>query len=373
MLLRPKLTRRGRQYRPRIASGFIVVVLTACEPVYPTGVNVEPALNRLTEPGLVSPVGGGVYVTRSDYRINPGDVVAIKFPRLPAYTDTFVVRPDGKISPPLIHSVVAAGLTSDELQDVLIASYRDLVRAVPPPSKRTYPMQVDDVLSVRFPYIPDMNSDVTVRGDGRISLPLIGDIVAERRTPATLQTELKKLYTGKIDNPEVTVMVKEPRSDIYELDGVVRLLPSPALRELSVNITKTAPLLYYVGGEVPSPGVQPFVGDLTALQAIYTAGGSATSGDMRSVVILRRGLDNSVVRIVTDLTADLGGTGTGDVALQPFDVIIVPRSNIAKVGDALDQYIYRLVRPLSNSSVGFFFTRQIGTVHQNTQTTVTGP
>jgi polysaccharide export outer membrane protein len=218
-----------------------------------------------------------------------------------------------------------------------------------------------------------MNSDVTVRGDGRISLPLIGDVVAERRTPATLQAELKKMYTGKIDNPEVTVMVKEPRLDIYERDGVVRLLPNPALEELAINITKTAPLLFYVGGEVPSPGVQPFVGDITALQAVYTAGGSATSGDMRSVVLLRRGPDNNVVRMVTDLTADLAGTGTGDVALQPFDVVIVPRSNIAKVGDAFDQYIYRLVRPLSNSSVGFFFTRQIGTVHQQTQTNVTGP
>jgi len=121
---------------------------------------------------------------------------------------------------------------------------------------------------------------------------------------------------------------------------------------------------------VPSPGVRPFSAGSSALQAIYSAGGPTLSGDMRSVIILRRGANDSVIRLVTDLSQDLSGAGTGDTVIQPFDVVLVPRSNIAKVGDAFDQYIYRIVRPLANSSVGFYFTKQVGSVKQDT--TLTG-
>ncbi len=90
------------------------------------------------------------------------------------------------------------------------------------------------------------------------------------------------------------------------------------------------------------------------------------TGDMRSVIVLRKAPNDRVLRLVTNLTADVAGEGTGNTLLKPFDVVIVPRSTIALVGDALDQYIYRTVRPLANSSVGFFFTKQVGILHQET-------
>jgi len=341
--------------------------LAACAPVYTPGVSVEQPISRLT--GQTLSAAGPGFRSRPDYRINLGDVLAIRFPRLPAYSDTFTVRPDGKISPPLIRSVLAAGRTSDELHDALTAAYRNLVHSVPPPSRRRYPVQVGDVLLVHFQYAPDLNSEVTVRGDGRISLPLVGDVVAERRTTDALRADLKARYTKKIDNPEVAVTVKEARPDIFEYKGVVQPVPDPALLDLSVNITKTVPLLVYVGGEVPAPGIQPYVNDVSAMQAIYTAGGPVPSGDMRSVVILRRGPNDGVVRVITDLGGDRSGPGAGDIALQPFDVVVVPRSTIAKIGDVMEQYIYRVVRPLANSSAGFFFTRQVGAVQQQSDTT----
>jgi protein involved in polysaccharide export with SLBB domain len=213
-----------------------------------------------------------------------------------------------------------------------------------------------------------MNSEVTVRGDGHISLPVVGDIVAENKTTVALQTELTRLYTDHVSNASLVVIVKESQSNVYEHNGIVRPAPDPGLMELSVNVTKTVPLLVYVGGEVPAPGIQPFIANTSALQAIYTAGGPTPTADMRSVVILRRGKDDTAVRVVINLNADLAGERTDNMMLQPFDVVIVPRSTIALFGDTLDQYVYRTLRPVANSSVGFFFTKQVGTFNQDTHT-----
>lgn len=344
----------------------LVLSLAGCAPVYETGVSVQPPLNSLTYQGLVG--DGGAPVRQADYRINLGDTISIKFPRRPAYSDNFVVRPDGKISPPLLKSVLVAGRTSDDVQTTLVSMYGRLVRSAPPPAQRRYVLQPNDVLSVRFPYSADMNSEVVVRGDGRISLPIVGDVVAENKTPQELQTQLQQLYAPHVTNADLVVMVKESQSNLYQYRGLMRQVPDPGLTELTINVTKTAPLLVYVGGEVPAPGLQPYVAQTSALQAIYTAGGPAPTADMRSVVILRRGPDGSGIRLVTDLTTDLAGAGTGNTVLHPYDMVIVPRSTITLVGDALDQYLYRLVRPLANSSVGVFFTKQIGTLNQFTRT-----
>ena len=87
---------------------------------------------------------------------------------------------------------------------------------------------------------------------------------------------------------------------------------------------------------------------------------------MRSVVILRRGAEDGVIRLVADLTRDLSGSGTANTMIQPYDIVVVPRSMIAQAGDALDQYLYRIVRPLANSSFAYYFTQQVGTLHQET-------
>jgi protein involved in polysaccharide export with SLBB domain len=358
----------------RPAAAVLAMALVAgCEPTYRTGVKVQPPIHRLSPTSLGFEPSTVAFHPMGDYRIMPGDVVSIRFPRRPAFSDTFLVRPDGKISPPLIGSVLAASRTSDELQAALVARYRQLLASVPPPSRRRYLLRVDDVVEVRFPYTPEMNSVVTVRADGRISLPLIGSVIAEGKSPTALQDELKQLYADKLTNPQPVVILKDARSDVYEYRGRMQEMPDPEMTELYVNITKTAPQLIYVGGEVPAPGLQAYLAGTSELQAVYAAGGPTPAAEMRSVILLRRGPDGSMIRSVTNLKSDEAGTGTGDTMLRPYDIVIVPRSRIALVGDALDQYIYRVLRPLSNSSLGFFFTKQVGTTQQQTDTTVHNP
>lgn len=351
--------------RSEIIFFVLVFSLTSCAPVYTNGISVQPPVRGLSTEGsdVAAPLP-------ADYLINSGDLLSIKFPRRPAYSDNFLVRPDGKITAPSIGSVPAAGRTFDQVQQDLVLRYLALVQLLPPPSQRRYLLQADDLLDIRFPYIQELNSEVTIRGDGRISLPLIGEVVAETKTPEELTQELTTTYRQKLGTQvDLVVIVKEPHSNVYESNGVIQPVPDSGLAELSVNVVRTIPLLVYVAGEVPAPGTQPYAGSVSALQAIYAAGGAMPTGDMRSVVILRRGADDGVIRIVSNLTNDLVGNGTEDVALRPFDVVIVPRSSVAKVGDALDQYVYRLIRPLANSYVGFFFTRQVGAAEQKLTTT----
>ena len=361
--------RRCHALRAVAASLFVVSLLASCAPVHRERVAVQPQVKAVSDTGEVKPATSDPVFAPTDYLINPGDVIDIKFIQRPAYSDTFAVRPDGKISVPWLGSVTVAGRTADDVQGFLSTQYAQLPLQAPPPAQRRYLLSVDDVLDVRFPFSQEFNSEVVVRPDGRISLPLVKSVIVERKTPEQVEAELTTRYRKLMEDPELVVMVKEHSSNTYEYKGELRPVATPGLSEIAVKIRETVPLRIYVGGEVPAPGLQPYRGTVTALQAIMTAGGTLQTGDMRSVVILRRGADETALFIVRNLQVDLNGEGTNDIVLRPFDVVVVPRSTIAKVGDALDMYIYRLVRPLANSSIGFFFTRQIGTqsVDQNTR------
>ncbi len=343
-----------------------LILSSACASVYESGVTIQPGLKVYNKEGVpvINPVNASV--KQEDYRFNPGDIISVKFPRRPAFSDNCLIRADGKITLPWLGSVEAAGFTPDELQNTISNQYGMLIKSLPPVEERRYPIQVDDLLDIRFPFYPELSSETLVRSDGLISLLMVGEIQAEGKTTSELQTEIKSLYVKQLGRSDVElgVFLKEPRANVFERNGKLEAIPDAGLTEVVISLSKTSPSLIYVGGEVPAPGAQPYQNNIGALQAIYAAGGPALTGDISSVVILRRNPDNSVVRIVSDLTADLDGEGTNDSLLLPFDVVVVPRTTIAKVGDALDQYLYRTIKPLANSSVGMFFTHQVGALHQ---------
>ena len=153
----------------------------------------------------------------------------------------------------------------------------------------------EDVIEVFVWKEPDVSRVVLVRPDGKISLPLIGDIKAEGLSPKALAEELKRAFSEYIEAPEVSVIVKE------------------------VNSAKI-----YVMGKVNSPGVFPLRSEITVLQAITLAGGFAEWAKKSKVIILRK-IGEKDKRIVVNIDRVIDGKkGAEDVRLQPGDRIIVP-------------------------------------------------
>jgi polysaccharide export outer membrane protein len=150
-----------------------------------------------------------------------------------------------------------------------------------------------DVLDINVWKNPDVSRQVPVRPDGRISLPLLGDVPAAGFTPAGLKVQLQAQFTRFIANPEVTVVVSQVHS--YQI---------------------------YVQGTVSHPGTYPIDGRTTLVQAISLAGGLGEFAGRGKIVILRQ-LTGGAKRFVVNYDDIVAGARPDEV-LRPGDTIIVP-------------------------------------------------
>ncbi len=314
------------------------------------------------------------------YRLNIGDRLEVKFFRKPEYSTAVTVAPDGTISLPFLPAVTAEGKTVQELTEELEFSYRQLTSNSPKPRNKTYIISVGDVFEIKFPHVEQYSGIVKVRPDGRISLPLVGAVVAEGKDPETLQTELQKRYQRFLKNPVLVVSLADAVSNYVVSDGRLERVALPELTNVYVSLTSSLELKVYIGGEVMKPQAMRYEPNLSSLQAIVAAGGITTKSELGGVIILRKGSDNKPRYIVRNLAADISGQSTADdanvlvtndIALRPFDIVIVPRTGIAKVSDGLNAYLFDLFPMLRNSSIGFNY--QIGTSKVEQDTTLVDP
>jgi polysaccharide export outer membrane protein len=192
-----------------------------------------------------------------------------------------------------------------------------------------------DVVDFKFFYVPELNDSQTVRPDGNISLQLIGELPAQGKTPDELRSELIKLYTPMIRQPEVAVIIR-----------------SMSNRRV------------YVGGEVNKPGMIPMSGKLTVLEAIMEAGGfKIETANVKNVVIIRQKEGKFFGSLINfrDTLNGKASTSTGkdketqQSYLEPRDIVFVPQTTIVKVDQWVDQYIYKLL-PVSRVGLGVSYT-----------------
>ncbi len=169
-----------------------------------------------------------------------------------------------------------------------------------------YRIQPGDQIDVRFPLNPELNVLSVVRPDGRVSLKLVGEVLAEGHTPAELGQELRKAYAKELRDPEITVIVRSMAARVY------------------------------VDGHIERPGEYLWSPQITALQAIARAGGFRDTANQDRFVVLRRATDGTQQVIEIDLEEK---TGEHDVFLAPYDLVVVPSSNVADVNKWMDQYI----------------------------------
>ena len=301
------------------------------------------------------------------YVINEGDSLSVNFPYRPKFNVTVVVRPDGRVSLPFIGSVVAAGKTPEQFNLEIATRFRvyggDNGHKTDVKLKQ-YRIHPGDELEIKFAQHKELNERVVVRPDGRISLVIVKSVIAEGKTPEKLSAELRWRYSKSIKNPDPVVIVRKFVSNRYYVRGRLTRPGIKDLDKLYVIVRKFTPRQIYIGGEVNKPGVYPYQKNLSLLQSIIIAGGARNSAELRQVLIIRKRPGNKGYLMTRNLKPTVkSGKNTpaavtkvvgSDMGLQPFDVIIVPKTKLASAANYMSQ-IYNLIPPLKNSSFNFIY------------------
>jgi len=159
-----------------------------------------------------------------------------------------------------------------------------------------YVIGPEDVIDVNVWHEPEASRSVPVRSDGRISLPLIGEVTAVGLTPQALQSDIQKKLKSFINDPDVTVIVQDSRSQ-------------------HLNVL----------GSVAKPGMYHYAPPMTFLDAIALSGGLSDFAKTKKIYVIRHRPDGSTERIPVNYREALKGTdSTANLQLQPRDTVVVP-------------------------------------------------
>jgi polysaccharide export outer membrane protein len=249
-----------------------------------------------------------------------------------------------------------------------------------------YELNVGDEIRVESFADPNLNREqLVVQPDGTITLRLLGQVRATRRTVAELRDELERLYAAFYKEPAITVTPTKVNTRLEDLratvdgrygaggqtrfarvtpDGTVALpavgsVPVQGLtldevkaeldaryadKVLGIEVTpvlvERAPRHVFVLGEVGAPGRYVLEGPTTLTQAIALAGGWNIGGDLRQVVVFRRADDWRLLAAKVDLWDALYTVKQpcpcGEIWLNDSDVVLVPKMGILRCDEWID-------------------------------------
>ena len=165
---------------------------------------------------------------------------------------------------------------------------------ISPTTPTTFTLREGDILKISFPGSPNLNITQQIRTDGKISLPLVGEVTVAGMTPVDLQKKLMDLYAPQLSSKEVTVEVQNSSFPVYITGAVLR------------------------------PGKISSDHPITALEAIMEAGGfDYTKANLKDVVVIRQ--EGSGTKNYTlNLKLVMEGKTGEPFYLKPADIIYVP-------------------------------------------------
>lgn len=167
-----------------------------------------------------------------------------------------------------------------------------------------YVLYPGDEIEIATPTATELTRTQRIGPDGRISLPLVGQIMAADRTIAEVERDASVAYASQLRRPVVEVTLKT-----------------------------AGPIRVWVGGEVRTPGMIEMNGDLDAYQAIIQAGDFLPTARQNEVALIRRGPGGVRMMRAADLRPRRGEV----IALRRGDIIFVPRSNLGEVANFVTQ------------------------------------
>jgi polysaccharide export outer membrane protein len=248
-----------------------------------------------------------------------------------------------------------------------------------------YRLEVQDRISINFPFQPQYSSSVLVRSDGKITMPMIGDVAVESKTPMELATELNRQYKKYFIEPNITVALEAFNVKIDELKkaittaarGQSKIAPIspdgrisfPVIGGMQVqgftvaqaekminesyakqvrNLNCTLILLeihhpkLYVLGEVQRPGAYDIASVPNVLSALTLAGGFMRSGELEEIAVFRNeGLERPISFKVDIKKALKAGIPLTNIKLKPGDIIYVPKTRLDERNDIIEKIFTR--------------------------------
>lgn len=279
--------------------------------------------------------------------------------------------------------------TAEEAEYLLGAG--DVVEIVyhntPRQDEKEYVLSVGDIIRVEFTYHGDIDRELTIRPDGKVALPRVGEIDAAGITASMLRQRLVRKFSKVFKDPEVTLTIIQYNRAIDRLKKAITTAPRgqsklttirpdgyitfPMLREIKAaglslpslkkivsaeykaiidNLTVSLILkvmngnLVYVMGEVDEPNYYLMLGPTTVMQVVSFAGGFLDTAEKSTVLVISKNRDNRPVgRIVNIRDVIANGNIAGDIVLRQYDIVYVPKSKIAQRGVNVEQYINKII------------------------------
>ncbi|HXF11701.1 MAG TPA: polysaccharide biosynthesis/export family protein [Terriglobales bacterium] len=181
-------------------------------------------------------------------------------------------------------------------EPVTVASIAQPVAGSVKPHDDSFVIGANDVLAINVWKEPDVSRSVPVRSDGKISLPLAGEIQASGLTPLKLEQDIASKLQSYISEPEVTVIVQQINSQKFNILGMVS-----------------------------KPGSYSLTNSSTVLDAIAAAGGFRDFAKQKSIYVLRRNPNGTESRLPFNYKDVVKGKNPDqNVRLQPNDTIVIP-------------------------------------------------
>lgn len=226
--------------------------------------------------------------------ISPPVKLILKFHAGDAVVRSLIVDPTGSIEwQNSANTAKAEAVSVWTQQDGVVKPYLAEAQMSTQVDTREFVIGPGDILDINIWKHEEVSRQVPVRPDGRISLPLLGDVTAAGLAPADLKVKLQSSFSRYFSDPEVTVIISEVRS--YQI---------------------------FVQGMVANPGTYPISGRTTLVQSISLAGGFTEFANRRKIIILRSS-QNGTKRMTVNYD-DIVDGDRNDEVLRPGDSIIVP-------------------------------------------------
>ncbi|MEO5357042.1 MAG: polysaccharide biosynthesis/export family protein [Nitrospirae bacterium YQR-1] len=239
-----------------------------------------------------------------------------------------------------------------------------------------FTIEIDYTVTVKFIHTPELNETQTVRPDGNITLPYIGDINVIGRTTQWLTQELKQRYSKILRDPSLYVVVPEFRATLKEFKADLHTAPRGLSRLVTVRpdgyvtfpiigemfvvkktikdvnkilnseyekiipglhvnlfLEKNSGFIVYVFGEVKKPGAYPILKPISIMEALAFSESFLSTAKTSNIIVLRKSKDKITATII-DLDEVVTTKDRAELfMLNPDDVVYVPKRTLSQIAD----------------------------------------